>query len=162
MEEWVEDVVHIYNGVLFNHKHEIMPFATIRMDPEIIYPTKWSWSDSKRQTSYDITCMWYFKKGYKWTCLQNRNRLRLWKQTYGYQRGQVWGDEQGVWDWPLHTEVYKERPANGGLLYIWHQEYYVIIYMGKNSEKRMDVYICITESLLYSRNYHNLENTILQ
>ena len=37
-------------------------------------------------------------KGYKWTYLQNGNRLRLWK-TYGYQRGQVGGEEwTGVWD----------------------------------------------------------------
>ena len=32
-----QDVVHIYNGILFSHKrNEIMPFATIRMDLEII------------------------------------------------------------------------------------------------------------------------------
>ena len=28
------------------------------------------------------------KKWYKWTYLQNRNRLRDRKQTYGYQRGE--------------------------------------------------------------------------
>ena len=32
-----QDVVHIYNGILFGHKrNEIMPFATIQMDLEII------------------------------------------------------------------------------------------------------------------------------
>ena len=32
-----EDVVHIYNGILLSHqKNEIMPFATMWTDPEII------------------------------------------------------------------------------------------------------------------------------
>ena len=41
------------------------------------YHTKWSKSDRERQISYDITHMWnlIFKKWYKWTYLQNRNRL---------------------------------------------------------------------------------------
>ena len=31
-------------------------------------------SDTERQI-YDIACMWNLKKWYKWTYLQNRNRL---------------------------------------------------------------------------------------
>ena len=37
--------------------------------------TKWSKLDRERQVSYDITYMWDLKKWYKWTNLQNRNRL---------------------------------------------------------------------------------------
>ena len=37
--------------------------------------TEWSKSDRKRQISYDIAYMWNLKKGYKWTYLQNRNRV---------------------------------------------------------------------------------------
>ena len=39
------------------------------------YHTKWSKSDRERQISSDITYMWNLKKWYKWTDLQNRNRL---------------------------------------------------------------------------------------
>ena len=37
--------------------------------------TEWSKSDRERQL-YDIAYMWNLKKWYKWTYLQNRNRLR--------------------------------------------------------------------------------------
>ena len=37
--------------------------------------TKWSKPERERQISYDITYMWNLKKWYKWTYLQNRNRL---------------------------------------------------------------------------------------
>ena len=59
--------------------------------------TKWSKLDRERQISYNITYMWNLKKWYKWTYLQNRNRLRHGKQTYGYQRGKGGTDKLGVW-----------------------------------------------------------------
>ena len=34
-----DDMVHIYNGILYSHKNEIMSFATW-MDPEIIILSK--------------------------------------------------------------------------------------------------------------------------
>ena len=37
--------------------------------------TEWSKSDTERQISYDIAYMWNLKKGYKWTYLQNKNRV---------------------------------------------------------------------------------------
>ena len=46
-----------YNGILAI-KSEIMPFAAIWMDLEIIILSE----ESQRQTSYDITCMWNLKK----------------------------------------------------------------------------------------------------
>ena len=43
-------MVHIYNGILLSHKKDkIMPFAAIRMDLEIIRPSK---SERERQISY--------------------------------------------------------------------------------------------------------------
>ena len=64
-------------------KNEIM---CDNMDGHGDYHTKWRKSDRERQI-YDIACMWNLKKSdincYKWTYLQNRNRHRLRKQTYG-------------------------------------------------------------------------------
>ena len=37
--------------------------------------TEWSKSDRKGQILLDIAYMWNLKKWYKWTYLQNRNRL---------------------------------------------------------------------------------------
>ena len=52
-----EDMVHIYNGILLTiKKNEIVPFAAIWMDPEIIILSK-----SEKQISYDITYMWNLK-----------------------------------------------------------------------------------------------------
>ena len=50
-----EDVVHIYNGILFNHKkNEITPFAATWMDLEMIRLSE----VSQKQTLHDITYMW--------------------------------------------------------------------------------------------------------
>ena len=55
-------MVHIYNGILLSHKKDkIMPFAAIRMDLEIIRPSK---SERERQISY-ITDM------------QNKNMIQM-------------------------------------------------------------------------------------
>ena len=55
-------------------KNETMSFATTWMEPRDFH-IKWSKSDGERQITYDITYMWNLKKWYKWTYLQNRNRL---------------------------------------------------------------------------------------
>ena len=51
--------------------NEIMPFAATWTDLEIIILC-----EENRQISYDVTYMWNLKKWYKWTYLQNRNRLK--------------------------------------------------------------------------------------
>ena len=51
-----------------------MPFAATWMDLEIIVLSEVSQTE-KDKLSYDITYMWNLKKWYKWTYLQNRNRL---------------------------------------------------------------------------------------
>ena len=56
-------------------KNEIMPFAAL--DAPRDYHTKWSKSERERQISYDTAYMWNLKNGYKWTYLQNRNRVTI-------------------------------------------------------------------------------------
>ena len=70
-----EDVVDIYNGILSSHKKGGNNAICSNMDGPRDYHTKWSKSDTERQIPYDITYMWNLKIGYKWTYLQNRNRL---------------------------------------------------------------------------------------
>ena len=54
-------------------KNEIMPSAATWMDLEIV--TEWSKSDREGKISYDIPYWRSNKRKYKWTYLQNRNRL---------------------------------------------------------------------------------------
>ena len=47
-------------------------------------------SERERQISYDTACMWNLKIiiiRYKWTFLQNRNRLTDIENKHGYQNG---------------------------------------------------------------------------
>ena len=66
--------------------------------------TEWSKSERERQVSCDIDYMGNLKKGYKWTYLQNRNRVteNLWLPRMK-GRGR---DKLGDWDWHIHT-IYK-------------------------------------------------------
>ena len=71
-----EDVVYIYNGILISHKGKEQNNAIFsNMDGPRDCHTEWNKSDRERQISYDITYMWYLKKGHKWTYLENRNRV---------------------------------------------------------------------------------------
>ena len=68
--------------------------------------TEWSKSDRERQISYDITYMWNLKKGYKWTYIQNRNRVTDVENKLMVTGG--WGgDKLGDWDWHIYTIMYK-------------------------------------------------------
>ena len=73
-----EDVVCVYNGILLSHKkNEIMPFVATWMDLKII-------------TLSEVSCIekdkcGIFKKWYKWSYLQNRNRANDVENKCGYQ-----------------------------------------------------------------------------
>ena len=49
----------------------MLPFSATRMDPENIKLRE----VRERHILYDITYMWNLKNWYKWTYLQNRNRV---------------------------------------------------------------------------------------
>ena len=51
-----------------------MPFAAYMDGPRDCH-AEWSKSGRQRQISYDIAYMWNLKKWYKWTYLQDRNRV---------------------------------------------------------------------------------------
>ena len=70
------------------------------------YHTKWSKSDRERQISYDIAYMPNLKKWYKWTYLQNRNRFTDLENKLMVTGG-VGRDRLGVWDWHVHTTIFK-------------------------------------------------------
>ena len=52
-----EDVVYIYNGILCSHKmNEIMPFATIWMDLEIVILKEASQTQNDKYPMISLTC----------------------------------------------------------------------------------------------------------
>ena len=78
------------------------------MDGPGDYCAKSGKSDRERQISYDITYMRNLKKWYKWTYLQNRNRftdLENELMVPGGDGGRR--DRLGVWDWHVHTAIFK-------------------------------------------------------
>ena len=74
-----EDVVYIYIYIYIYimeyysaiKKNEIIPFAATFLDLEIILLNE----VNQRQILYNITYIWNLKQWYRWTYLQNRNRL---------------------------------------------------------------------------------------
>ena len=68
-------MVHICNGILLSHKKELNNAICSNISGPRDCHTEWSKSGRERQVSYDIAYMWNLKTGYKWTYLQNRNRV---------------------------------------------------------------------------------------
>ena len=121
-------------------KNEIMPFAVTWTDEETMILSE------VRQWKTNI--IWYRlyveskKKGYKWTYLQNRNRLTDFEKLTVIKED-WWRERDGLggWDWHMHTR-YMEWLANRDLLYSTENsaQYFVIIYVGKESEWEL---ICV-------------------
>ena len=102
-----KDVVHIYNGILLSHKKEQNNAICSNMDEPRDCHNEWSKSDRERQIPYDITYMWNLKKWYKWTYLQNRNRVIDVENKLMVTRGEGERDKLGDWDWHIHATIYK-------------------------------------------------------
>ena len=105
--------------------------------------------------------MWNLKKGYKWTYLHNRNRLTDVEDKFmaikGGRLGGRWTGGLGLAD--AHCGIWNDWPMNfcitQGTLPIFCDNQ-----CGKRIWKRMNVCTCVIESLLYSRNYHNIVNQL--
>ena len=77
-----------------------MPFAAIWMDLEIVIRSEVSQTQNDK---YMIAYIWHLKKEYKWSYLQNRNRVTDVESKLRLP-GCKWGrDKLGDWDWHIHT-----------------------------------------------------------
>ena len=97
-----------------------MPFAVTRMDMEIIILSK---SNREKQTSYEFTHLWnlILKKWYKWTYLQNFNRLTDIENTLMVTKGEMWqggiNQETGINIYTLlYIRLEKEIATNSCIL----------------------------------------------
>ena len=117
-DEWIKKIWYIYTMEHYSaiRKNEIMPFAATWIDLEIIWLSEVS--QRERQISYDIAYMWNQKNWYKWTYLQNRNRLTDLENELMVTRGE--GSGGGV-DWEfgidMYTLLYLKEITNKDLLY---------------------------------------------
>ena len=82
-----------------------MPFAATWMDLEIIILSEVSQTEKDK---YMILLICGIQNRYKWTYLQNRNRVTGIEKkimvTWGGKKGE---EKFGDWDWHIHTTIYK-------------------------------------------------------
>ena len=84
--------------MLLSHKKEWNNAICSNMDGPRDYHTKWNQSDKEKY--HDITYLWNLKKWYKWTYLQNRNRLTDIENKVTVTKREMGGgrDKLEVWD----------------------------------------------------------------
>ena len=78
-----EDAVHIYNRILAIK--EWNNAICSKVDGPRDCHTEWSKSDRERQSHMISLYMWNLKNEYKWTYIQNRNRITDEENKHGYQ-----------------------------------------------------------------------------
>ena len=136
-----EVVVHTYNGILLSHKKEWNNAICSNVDGPRNQHTKWSKSQTEGQISYDTTYMWNVKKWYKWTYLQNRNRLTDIDNKLTLTRRERERHKLGVWDWQTHTTIYKINNKNLRYSTGNYIQYIVVTIMEKNLKKNIYIYV---------------------
>ena len=116
IDRWMdkEEVVHIYNGILLNHKKGKNWVICWDVDGSRDCHTEWGKSEREKQISYINTCIWNLEKRYRWTGLQGRSwdtdienkhmDTKGGKTLVGWGR---WCAELGDWYWHVYTDVYK-------------------------------------------------------
>ena len=89
--------IYIYDGILLSHIKEWNNAICSNMDGPRDYPIKWS--KSEKDKYYMISLICGIKKSYKWTYLQNRNRLTDIENKLRLPTGKEGGrDKLGVWE----------------------------------------------------------------
>ena len=56
IDEWIKDVVHIYDGILLSHKNEKMPFAATWMDLEDIMLSEITQTEKDKYCMISLVC----------------------------------------------------------------------------------------------------------
>ena len=99
-----EDVVHIYNGILFNDKKKRNWVICRDMDGPRDCHTEWSKSEKEKQILYINACMWNIEKWYRWSYLQSRNRdTDIENKCMDIKGEREEWEELGDWDWHIYT-----------------------------------------------------------
>ena len=96
-EEWREKMRYIYTMEYYSaiKKNEIMPFTAMWMDLEIIILNEVRWTEKDKYHMISLICgIW--KKWFKWTYLQNRNRLTDFKNKLMFTKGERLGWGGGI------------------------------------------------------------------
>ena len=95
------------NWLLSHKKNEIMTSAATWINLEMITPSEVDQTE-KDQMSYDFSYMQHLKKWYKWTYLQNWNRLTDIEDRLMVNRGESWGrDKSGLTNMLLYIKYIK-------------------------------------------------------
>ena len=81
-----------------------MPSAATWMDLEIVILIE---VRQRKTNIFWYLYMWNLKKWYKWTYLQNRNRVTDVENKLMVTSSWVEMDKLGDWDWHIHTTIYK-------------------------------------------------------
>ena len=91
-EAWREKMRPVYTMKYYSavQKNEMMPFATTWMDPDIVIPSEAS--QRTRNIKWHSLYAESKSKWYKWTYLQNRNRLTDLENKLMVTRGKGWGE----------------------------------------------------------------------
>ena len=86
-----EDVMYIYNGILFSHKkNEILPFATTWMDLEGTMFNEINQTKKDKYCMFLLICgIWKIKQMNDYNNRKQKETHRYREQTSGYQ----WGEE---------------------------------------------------------------------
>ena len=97
-------MVHIYNGILLNHKKEKNWVICRDVDGPRECHTEWSKSEREKWISYINVYMWHLEKWYRWSYLQSRNADTVVENKCMDTKGKGGGwEELGDWDWRIYT-----------------------------------------------------------
>ena len=68
-----EDVVHMYNEILLNHKKECIWVSSKEVDKPRAYYTEWTKSEREIKISYTDAYTWNLERRYWWIYFQGSN-----------------------------------------------------------------------------------------